>query len=63
MFKAWSADNKMRQYLRPQTLYGTKFEAYLNRPDDLKVGNAGAKTFQAGQEWLKEKEKEDVRQS
>lgn len=26
----WLYDSKMKQYLRPQTLFGTKFEAYLN---------------------------------
>ena len=26
----WASDEKMEQYLRPQTLFGTKFEAYLN---------------------------------
>lgn len=27
----WERDPKMRAYLRPQTLFGTKFEAYLNQ--------------------------------
>lgn len=27
----WGNDQKMRQYLRPQTLFGTKFEGYLNQ--------------------------------
>lgn len=26
----WLGDNKMEQYLRPETLFGTKFESYLN---------------------------------
>ena len=26
----WIKDSKMKKYLRPQTLFGTKFEAYLN---------------------------------
>jgi uncharacterized phage protein (TIGR02220 family) len=26
----WKSDEKMADYLRPQTLFGTKFEAYLN---------------------------------
>ena len=26
----WLKDNKMRDYLRPETLFGTKFESYLN---------------------------------
>lgn len=28
--KAWGHDDKMRQYLRPETLFSTKFETYLN---------------------------------
>jgi len=27
---AWKHDEKMNQYLRPETLFGTKFETYLN---------------------------------
>lgn len=27
----WGKDSKMRQYLRPETLFGTKFESYLNQ--------------------------------
>lgn len=26
----WINDKKMTEYLRPQTLFGTKFESYLN---------------------------------
>lgn len=26
----WSRDSRMREYLRPETLFGTKFEGYLN---------------------------------
>lgn len=26
----WGRDDKMQQYLRPETLFGTKFESYLN---------------------------------
>ena len=29
---AWKNDPKMSQYLRPATLFGTKFESYLNEP-------------------------------
>ena len=28
----WGKDEKMSQYLRPETLFGTKFESYLNKP-------------------------------
>lgn len=31
MFTEWSRDEKMWAYLRPETLFGTKFESYLNR--------------------------------
>ena len=30
---AWKDDPRMAIYLRPQTLFGTKFEAYLNEPE------------------------------
>lgn len=30
---SWQADNEMKKYLRPQTLFGTKFESYLNEND------------------------------
>ena len=29
----WLNDPKMRAYLRPETLFGTKFESYLNAPE------------------------------
>lgn len=29
MASRWGNDSDMRQYLRPQTLFGTKFESYL----------------------------------
>lgn len=28
-FKQWGSDEKMKEYLRPETLFGTKFESYL----------------------------------
>jgi len=31
--RQWKDDPKMDEYLRPSTLYGTKFEAYLNQAD------------------------------
>ena len=33
---AWGDDPKMKQYLRPETLFGTKFETYLNDTEDKK---------------------------
>lgn len=32
MHEKWGNDPKMRDYLRPQTLFSTKFESYLNMP-------------------------------
>lgn len=29
----WMDDDRMRRYLRPETLFGTKFEGYLNAAD------------------------------
>ena len=35
-YEQWGNDKKMREYLRPETLFGTKFEGYLNSvPDDF----------------------------
>ena len=36
MAAAWGDDPKMSAYLRPETLFGTKFESYLNRPKPRK---------------------------
>lgn len=30
--REWINDNRMKGYLRPETLFGTKFEGYLNQP-------------------------------
>ena len=30
--REWINNNKMKAYLRPETLFGTKFEGYLNQP-------------------------------
>lgn len=34
----WRNDPKMACYLRPETLFGTKFEGYLNRPERKRGG-------------------------
>jgi len=41
MTAAWGTDEKMLNYLRPITLFGTKFESYLNWKNG--GGNAGAR--------------------
>ena len=33
----WSRDEKMAQYLRPETLFGSKFDSYLNAPAPVKT--------------------------
>ena len=38
----WLGDSKMEQYLRPETLFGTKFEGYLNaKVTNKKSSNTG----------------------
>lgn len=37
----WLNDNEMAQYLRPETLFGTKFESYLNAPVSTPKTNGG----------------------
>nr|DAU26638.1 MAG TPA: Dna polymerase B [Caudoviricetes sp.] len=37
--KDWKADTKMAKYLRPETLFGTKFESYLNEIDHALYAN------------------------
>lgn len=34
----WLSDKDMNQYLRPETLFGTKFEGYLNQETKKEVG-------------------------
>ena len=43
-YAQWHSDSKMRQYLRPETLFGTKFEGYLNQQD--------ATAEDSRQEWI-----------
>lgn len=38
----WLNDPKMCEYLRPETLFGTKFESYLNAPETRNVAPSGA---------------------
>lgn len=37
--EAWKGDAKMSEYLRPSTLFGTKFESYLNAKPGNRTGN------------------------
>lgn len=36
--KSWGKDPKMQEYLRPVTLFGTKFECYLNEKCTSRLG-------------------------
>ena len=48
----WKGDPKMDQYLRPETLFGTKFEAYLNQTETTR--KKGIVNFdQREQDWDK----------
>ncbi|MDI6756421.1 MAG: conserved phage C-terminal domain-containing protein [Endomicrobiia bacterium] len=33
----WGGDDKMKKFLRPETLFGTKFEGYLNAPAKVEL--------------------------
>ena len=55
----WGKDIKMQAFLRPETLFGTKFESYLNEVVSQGkilqaqgvLSEAGAKTMSVAQEW------------
>lgn len=49
----WLRDANMAQYLRPETLFGTKFEAYLNQPDTGSIPrrNYGSKPVRKATDW------------
>lgn len=34
-YQEWGNDEKMKKYLRPETLFGTKFEGYLNQAPSI----------------------------
>lgn len=53
----------MAKYLRPVTLYGNKFEGYLNQiPDDNRFSETTKHNIQVLSEWLQEKEEKDYEQ-
>ena len=37
--RQWEKDKKMAQYLRPETLFGSKFESYLNESEGKNAGS------------------------
>ena len=42
----WGADSKMREYLRPETLFGTKFEGYLQAARNSGSGQPESSPYQ-----------------
>jgi len=61
MLRAWGTDEKMVKYLRPITLYGPKFENYLNQKSiTTKLTPEGIKAYLIGQEWLKSKNAQEA---
>jgi len=44
----WLGDAKFQAYLRPETLFGTKFESYLNAPER---NENGSDSWNTRQEW------------
>lgn len=45
MVEEWKGDNKMDRYLRPETLFGTKFESYLNQTTTITNKSDGDSFF------------------
>ena len=56
----WSCDGKMRSYLRPSTLFGERFEEYINAPVPMEVEEERKSTehMQELKKQLREKERE-----
>lgn len=46
MSSQWMNDSKMNQYLRPETLFGTKFEGYLNQQQSNAVDEDWKKQYE-----------------
>lgn len=61
----WLQDGNMVQYLRPETLFGTKFEAYLNQPDTGPITrrNFGNKPVRRAINWDELKRKQEANQN
>ncbi len=47
----WKNDEKMSQYLRPETLFGTKFEGYLNQREVKKQSGNQFNSFEGRQNY------------
>ena len=59
----WLNDPKMNKYLRPETLFGTKFESYVNAKIGASDKGLISKTTEKGiavlQSWASKKEMEE----
>jgi uncharacterized phage protein (TIGR02220 family) len=51
----WKNDDKMKQYIRPETLFGSKFESYLNEipRSGNKIKNVVFESLEPNPEWTK----------
>ena len=54
----WQYDNKMVKFLRPETLYGTKFESYLNQKEVRTLTKAQQATAESYKRWKEKVENE-----
>lgn len=45
----WANDKKMKQYIRPETLFGGKFDGYLIRAMEGNYSNDGSQNFELNQ--------------
>lgn len=49
--KEWMYDNKMVKFLRPETLYGNKFEGYLNQKEVKEMTKAKRSVLESAKKW------------
>ena len=54
----WLRDPKMCEFLRPETLFGTKFESYLNAPPNLAQAGVVSASSLSIMNWAERKMKE-----
>lgn len=53
--RQWLGDGHMQKFLRPETLFGTKFESYLNEQETYKfTGNKQESTYERIQRLARE---------
>lgn len=52
MVHKWADDPKMYMYLRPETLFGNKFDGYLNLPPAPKEKSKAQERRDIGDDWL-----------